>query len=260
MITTTLMADSALAVAILMLSVWSVSLVVRDVSIIDLVWGVGFVLIAWVTFFQAEASHRDLFTSSLTSLWGIRLSLHLAWRNLGKPEDRRYRAMRDRSGKWFPLSSLLTVFALQGVVMWCVALPLMSAQSSTPGIRLCSILGTVVFVIGLLFEAVADWQLLRFKANPGHSGKLLNQGLWRFSRHPNYFGEILVWWGLYLVSLGGGSAGWTVLSPILMTFLLMKVSGVTLLERSLAQEKPEYEQYRATTNALVPWFPKQQRR
>ncbi|HSG69942.1 MAG TPA: DUF1295 domain-containing protein [Planctomycetaceae bacterium] len=255
-----LMLQSAIVIAVMMFSVWGMSVPLRDVSIVDLVWGLGFVLVAWSAFLQAEQTQRDLLSPILISLWGIRLSVHLTWRNHGKPEDKRYQAMRARHGSRFPIVSLLSVFGLQGVVMWCVALPLMSAQETEPGPPILAIAGTIVFVVGFLFESVADWQLSRFKSAPANSGRVMNRGLWRFSRHPNYFGEILVWWGMFLVTLGAGAAWWTVLSPLLMTFLLMRVSGVTLLEKSLLKDKPEYAEYRASTNTLIPWFPRHRQR
>jgi steroid 5-alpha reductase family enzyme len=248
--------QAAAVITAMMVAVWTLSLPLRNVSIIDLVWGLGFVLVAWISYFTGEPAHRDALTPILVSCWGIRLSAHLAWRNHGVPEDRRYRAMRERGGRRFPIVSLATVFGLQGAVMWCVAWPLMSAQMNPPANRIAQIAGAVLWGIGFVYESVADWQLARFKSRPEHAGRVLDRGLWRFSRHPNYFGEILVGWGLFLSAWGAGAAAWTVFSPLLMTFLLIKVSGVTLLEKSLLRDKPEYAAYRWSTSPLIPWFPR----
>ena len=250
---------NAAVVAGMMLCVWVVSLILSDVSIVDLVWGAGFVVIAGVSFFiTGDPTLQKWIILGLTSLWGIRLTGYLAWRNLGKPEDFRYRAMRERHGSQFAFRSLLTVFGLQGVIMWIVSVPLQTGQLSynQDRIGIATVLGVLLWFAGFVFESVGDWQLARFKANPENNGKVMDRGLWRYTRHPNYFGDFLVWWGLFCVSFGRGAAWWSVIGPIVMSILLMRVSGVTLLESSLRTRKTGYESYIRRTNAFFPFPPK----
>lgn len=251
------LSNAATAVALMMLCVWAISLLKRDVSIVDIGWGPGFVLIAWVTFFGSTQTPRCWLLASLVTIWGLRLAVYLAWRNHGKPEDYRYKSMREKHGSRFPIVSLFTVFGLQGVVMLIVSLPILTGQtleSATP-LDGTAIAGIVVWAIGFIFEAGGDWQLARFKSNPNNQGKVLNTGLWRFTRHPNYFGDFAIWWGTWLVALGGASGWWSAIGPAIMSVFLMKFSGVGLLERNLTK-KPGYADYISQTNAFFPWFPK----
>lgn len=238
---------------------WLVSLKLRDASIVDMVWGSGFVLIAWIAYFLGGgAPSRRLLMATLVTVWGLRLSGYLIWRNLGKGEDYRYQAMRKEHGDRFPLVSLLRVFVLQAVVMWLVSFPVQAAQMAAEP----SALGWLDFVgcgfcaIGVFFEAVGDAQLARFKANPQNAGKVMDRGLWRYTRHPNYFGDFMVWWGIYWVALSTVSAWWTIFGPALMSFFLMRVSGVPLLERSLRKNRPDYDAYIARTSAFFPRPPR----
>ncbi len=250
----------ALGVALaLMTVVWVLSLLKRDASIIDIFWGLGFVVLAWLYFSLSDAdTTRRLLVASLVTLWGLRLSLYILWRNWGKGEDYRYREMRARNPKSFPWRSLFTVFWLQALLLWVISLPLLQAEWSAVPVGLTGLdgLGTLFFAVGFVFEAVGDWQLARFKSDPANAGRVLNQGLWRYTRHPNYFGDAMVWWGLFFFALATPRSLWTVYSPILMTFLLMKVSGAALLEKRLKDVKPAYRDYVARTNAFFPWFPK----
>jgi steroid 5-alpha reductase family enzyme len=250
----------ALGVALALMSVvWILSLLKRDASIIDIFWGLGFVILAWLYFNLSEAeTPRRLLTAVLVTLWGLRLSLYILWRNWGTGEDYRYREMRARNPRSFPWRSLFTVFWLQAVLMWFISLPLLQAEWSTLPTRLIWLdwLGVLFFALGFVFEAVGDWQLARFKADPANSGRVLNRGLWRYTRHPNYFGDAMVWWGFFLIAVATPRSLWTLYSPILMTVLLMKVSGVALLEKRLKDVKPAYRDYVARTNAFIPWFPK----
>jgi steroid 5-alpha reductase family enzyme len=249
---------SAIAVTILMILVWLESLRRRDASIVDCVWGLGFAVVSWVAYGCAtERSGVSMLLPVLTSVWGVRLSAYLTWRNHGKPEDYRYRAMREKWGESFPLVSLITVYGLQGVVMWIVSLPVqVGAVSATHVTTPLLVAGIGMWAIGLGFETIGDWQLKRFKSNPENQGRVLDTGLWRYTRHPNYFGDALVWWGLFLVGYSTSGAWWSVVSPIVMTILLMKVSGVTLLEESLRKTKSGYESYVARTNAFFPGPPR----
>lgn len=239
--------------------VWLASLAVRDVSIVDVAWGLGFVLLVWL--YRATAptvTPRALIVTLLVTLWGLRLSGYILWRSRGKGEDYRYREMRERHGHRFPLRSLFTVFWLQAVILWVVALPLLAAQRAAQpaSLVLLDVVALVLVAVGLLFETVGDWQLARFKADPANRGTVMDRGLWRYTRHPNYFGDALVWWGFFGFALAAG-AWWTVPSPLLMTFLLLWVSGVALLERGLERTKPEYRSYAERTSAFVPWFPRE---
>ena len=243
-------------IAGIMLTLWLVSLPLRNASIVDVFWGVGFVVIVWVTFFAAGSmSPRSLLICVLTSLWGLRLAGYLAWRNLGKGEDYRYGAMRERFGRRFPLISLFVVFWLQGLIMWLVAFPIQTAHFGAAPLGWIDAIGASVWAVGWLFESIGDLQLARFKADPVNRGKVMDRGLWRYTRHPNYFGDFLVWWGLYCIAAVGG-AWWTIFSPILMSVLLIRVSGVTLLEHSLKKNRPGYVDYVARTSPFFPWPPK----
>jgi steroid 5-alpha reductase family enzyme len=242
-------------IAVIMLILWLISLLIRNSSIVDIFWGMGFVLIVWTTFAVARSmSSRSLLISVLTSVWGLRLAGYLAWRNLGKGEDYRYRAMREKFGDRFSLISLFVVFWLQGLIMWLVAFPIQVAHFETVPLRWLDAIGAVIWVVGWLFESVGDWQLARFKAEAANHGKVMDRGLWRYTRHPNYFGDFLVWWGFYVIALSAGG-WWTIFSPILMTILLLRVSGVALLERSLTEKRPGYDAYVARTSAFFPWPP-----
>ena len=255
----TLLATTGLATAALMLAVWLLSLKRKDASIVDSVWGMGFALIAVVAYVATEGCLlRKRLITALTIIWAVRLSLHIFLRNRGKGEDYRYSAMRRKHGARFPLVSLYTVFGFQGLLMWLVSLPLQVAQRAAAPAALGWLdgIGAGVWLIGFLFEAIGDWQLKRFKADPANRGKVMNRGLWRYTRHPNYFGDALVWWGYFLIALATPSSLWTIISPVVMTTLLMKVSGVALLEKGLVKTKPDYQDYARRTRAFFPWFPK----
>jgi len=247
------------ATAALMLGVWVLSLVKKDASIVDTFWGLGFVLIAAVCCAIGEGYEmRRILITALSAVWGFRLAGHIFWRNKGKGEDFRYRAMRARHGKRFPVVSLYSVFAVQGLLMWVISLPLQIGEISRVPAKLTWLdwTGAIVWLIGFAFESIGDVQLARFKAEPKHTGKVMDRGLWRYTRHPNYFGDALLWWGFFLIALNTPSGVWTVISPLIMTGLLMKVSGVALLEKTLMKTKPEYRDYVRRTNAFFPWPPR----
>lgn len=243
----------------LMTAVWLVSLVRRDVSTVDSFWGIGFLLASWVYWSAAETTVvRQFVVLTLVHAWGLRLSLYLARRNWGKPEDRRYRAMRERAGSRFAWTSLFVVFWLQAALAWAISFPLHAALVAGGPVELTRLdwLGLVLFLGGFSFEVVGDWQLARFKADPDTVGKVCDRGLWRYTRHPNYFGEALLWWGIGCFALATPGGGWTLVGPTLITALLLKVSGVSLLERDLQQTKSGYREYVLRTSAFIPWFPK----
>lgn len=247
--------NSATVISGLMFTIWLISLILKDASVVDLIWGLGFVLVAWTSVLTTQSNNWIL--PLLTTVWGLRLSGYLAWRNYGQSEDYRYRAMRDHHGKSFPLVSIVTVFGLQGLIMWIVSLPLQAGAIATNYVwKWLLIPGVVLWAIGLCFETLGDWQLARFKANRNNSGAVLDSGLWRYTRHPNYFGDFAVWWGVYFVAMAHSGAWWTVIGPIVMSVFLMRVSGVTLLEKSLTKTKPQYADYIARTNAFFPGPPR----
>jgi steroid 5-alpha reductase family enzyme len=238
---------------------WLLSLKRRDASIADVCWGAGFALLAWLYCLLSPASTpRSWLVASLVTLWGARLSIHIFRRNHGHGEDRRYQAMRATHGAAFWWRSLFTVFWLQGAILWFVALPvLVAVRASRPaGLTAVDGLGVVLFSIGFAFEAVGDHQLARFKKEPSSRGQVLDRGLWRYTRHPNYFGDATLWWGLYVIACATPGGWLTALSPALMTYLLVRVSGVRLLEKDLRKSRPGYREYIARTPAFVPWFPR----
>jgi steroid 5-alpha reductase family enzyme len=251
---------TALAAAAAMMSlVWVLSLIKHDAGIIDVFWGLGFLLVTWLYFFMTEgATARRYVVLCAVTLWGLRLSLYILKRNWGKAEDYRYREIRERNPRTYPWRSLFTVFWLQAFLLWAISMPLLQAQRSAvpAGLTWTDALGALAFAVGLAFEAGGDWQLARFKRDPANAGKVLDRGFWRSTRHPNYFGDAMVWWGLFLFAAATPRSLWTIYSPVLMTVLLMRVSGVTLLEKRLAEVKPGYREYVERTNAFFPWFPK----
>ncbi|MFZ8999455.1 MAG: DUF1295 domain-containing protein [Ilumatobacteraceae bacterium] len=249
---------AAIAIAVLMFGTWLLSLVLRNASIVDIVWGLGFVVVAWVVRLQGDTeTSRQWLLVVLVTVWGLRLAGYLFWRNHGEPEDYRYRAMRKRWGSRFPIVSLLTVFALQGALMWIVSLPVQLGQVPTdPGPGLLAVVGTIVFLVGFVFEAGGDLQLARFKADPANEGKVMDRGFWRYTRHPNYFGDACAWWGIALVAAESGLGAWGLIGAFVMNVLLLKVSGVALLEKSLKKRKPEYQAYVERTSSFFPRPPR----
>lgn len=237
--------------------VWIASVKLRDASIIDPCWGLGFVLIAWQSaLINGFTDSRTILLVTLITIWGTRLSAFLLYRNHGHGEDRRYTVMREHHGLRFWWVSLFTVFLLQAILLWLIAWPFQVAMARrhSPGWNWLDAIGLVVWTAGFLFEAVGDWQLARFKSDPANANRVMDRGLWRYTRHPNYFGDCCVWWGIYLIAATGG-ASWTIASPLLMTVLLLKVSGVSLLESTIIDRRPDYAQYQAQTSAFFPWPP-----
>lgn len=239
--------------------VWILSLYLEDASIMDPAWGFGLVAVAWYPQLAAGGplAERDWLLLGAVSLWGLRLGGYLTWRRWGQPEDKRYRRWREEAGSDWWWKSYFKVFLLQGVLMWVISSPLV-ATAVAPGVGLTWVdgLAGVLWLIGFVTEAVADWQLARFKLDLANRGALLTEGLWRYSRHPNYFGETLQWWAFYGFAVAAG-AWYTLISPLLMTFLILRVSGIPILERDLSKAKPGYEEYARRTPAFAPWFPQE---
>ena len=238
---------------------WLASIPLRNVSIVDMFWGMGFVIVgAWAFMTGQGDPGRKWLLLFLVGIWGLRLSGYLAWRNWGKPEDFRYQKFRQDYGPqrywWF---SFFQVFLLQGVLMGVIVLPVVFAHAAGEGrpIGAWDVAGALVWLIGFFFESVGDWQMARFKGNPANKGKVMDRGLWRFTRHPNYFGDSAVWWGYGLIAVGAG-VWWAAIGSVIMTALIIKVSGVALLEKSLGSTKPGYADYVRRTRAFFPWPPK----
>ena len=231
---------------------WLLSLRLHKVSIVDSLWSLLFVLAAFTYAYAAGAwQGRALLVLTLVTLWALRLSVHITWRNWGHGEDPRYQAIRSRNEPNFSIKSLYLVFGLQAVLAWIISLPTLGAILSVGALTVQDAAGTGLWLVGVIFEAGGDWQLARFKADSGNRGRVMDRGFWRFTRHPNYFGDFCVWWGLYLIAAGAG-AWWSFPGPLVMSVLLLKVSGVTLLESDIAKRRPEYVDYIKRTNAFFP--------
>ncbi|HET6412397.1 MAG TPA: DUF1295 domain-containing protein [Anaeromyxobacter sp.] len=256
---TTIFLASALVPAVVMVAIWGASLRLRDVSIVDVFWGPAFAAVAWTAVAVAGPTPRGLLAAVLVTVWGLRLGIHLGLRKRGQGEDRRYAAMRAVRGPRFAAESLLTVFLLQAALLWVISLPLQTAAARGSGsLSTLDALGALVALAGVAVEATADAQLARFLARPGSRGQVMQEGLWRWSRHPNYFGDFLAWWGLGLLGVAAGAA-WALVGPTVMSVLLLRVSGVTLLERTISERRPGYTAYAARTSSFFPWPPRRER-
>lgn len=255
----TIFLTAGAVIFVLMLLLWLVSLLLKNSSIVDIFWGFGFVISAWVYYFLTPDGFmiRKLLVTGLATLWGLRLTIHVLTRNWGKPEDFRYQKWRKEHGRVWWIRSLFQVFILQGFLMWIISTPLLAAQySGVPSrLTLFDYAGVVLWIIGFFFETVGDLQLSNFRNNLANKGHILNTGVWRLTRHPNYFGDSAQWWGYFLFALAAGG-WWSLFSPVIMTLFLIKVSGVALLEKTLKDTKPGYREYMETTSAFIPWFPK----
>ena len=246
-----------LVIVVVMTSVWILSTVIRDASIVDIVWGAGFVVVAWSSWITSDADGlAALAVRVCVTVWGLRLAGYLAWRNLGKGEDFRYQAMRRKYGARFPLISFVTVFLLQGALMWVVSLPVQVVHDVDPQASPVLVVGVAVWAIGLAFEVVGDLQLARFKADPASAGRVMDTGLWRYTRHPNYFGDFLVWWGIAIMALSNVASMVGMIGAVVMSLLLMRVSGVPMLEHSMAKRRPGYVEYQRRTSAFFPRPPR----
>ena len=244
------------AIAAIVVATWMLGTVKRDVSIVDSVWSLLFLAAALVYVRRSSiTAPRDAWLVALVTIWALRLAIYLTWRNWGEPEDHRYVKMRKSNQPNFAFKSLFIIFLLQGVLAWIVSLPLIAAANSAQPLTALDYLGALVVLFGTWFESVGDMQLARFKADPGNRGKVMDTGLWRYTRHPNYFGEFCVWWGFYLMAVAAGG-WWSLPGPLLMSFLLLKVSGVTMLEKDIGERRPGYREYIQRTNTFFPGKPR----
>ncbi|MFM1887337.1 MAG: hypothetical protein RL026_2494 [Pseudomonadota bacterium] len=234
---------------------WLASLPLRNVTLVDSLWSLMFLLAAGVYAWGAvPGTPRTTLVLVLTGLWALRLSVYLTLRNWGHAEDHRYAAIRRNNSPGFAFKSLYIVFGLQAGLAWVVSLPLLGAINSPAPLGLLDVAGVLLWLAGMVFEAGGDWQLSRFKADPANAGKVLDRGLWALTRHPNYFGNACLWWGFYLMAVQAG-AWWTLPGPVLMTWLLLKISGVALLEKDIGERRPDYADYIRRTPAFLPRWP-----
>ncbi len=235
---------------------WIISLVKRDVSIVDGVWSL-MLLAAAVVYSSAIEPYtsRSSLILTLVLLWALRLSVHIMWRNWGELEDRRYRDIRQKYEPNFALKSLGIIFIFQAVLAWIISMPLWAALTVPIEMTAVDMLAVALWTVGMTFETVGDWQLARFTSEAANRGKVMDRGLWRYTRHPNYFGECLIWWGFYVFAVPVG-AWWTIVGPLLLTYMLLKFSGVTLLEQTIVERRPAYREYIKRTNAFIPGPPK----
>lgn len=261
--TLTVMLASAAGALALVITVWLASLWLRDASIIDIFWGVGFIVIGWVCFAVGHGDRdRRLLLAILVTIWGARLAVHIGRRNRGKGEDPRYVAMRERDGARFWLTSLYRVFLIQAATMWIISLPLQAAGSlgGRRDLGALDAIGAAVWLVGFGFESLGDLQLDRFKAAPDSRGKVMSRGLWRYTRHPNYFGDATLWWGLGLIGLGAGlAAAWGLIGSAVDTLILTRVSGKPILERDIETRRPGYRDYIERTSGFFPLPPRRRR-
>ena len=250
---------SAGAVTALMLVTWLASLSLRDASIVDVVWGLGFVLVAWLGFALGDGpTERRTLVAVLVTIWGLRLAGYMLWRKHGEGEDFRYREMRAQHGRRFGIVSLFSVFLFQGVGIWAVSLPVQAAAGlpGPSGLTALDLTGLGLWMVGMVFEVGGDLQLTRFRADPANRGSVMDQGLWRYTRHPNYFGDLCVWWALFLIALAADDAWWAIAGPLTMTAIFLKFFGVPMMESHLGTAKPGYAEYVRRTSAFFPRPPR----
>jgi steroid 5-alpha reductase family enzyme len=252
---------NALIVAACFVLLWIISIATRDPSFVDSWWALGLALLAAASLLQVpDPGPRNILLAVLCVVWGLRLGLYLLWRWRINGADPRYEAMLGKAQRergWsFAKASLLLVFALQAPLQFIVGLPVILGQSGSGDIGLLSYIGAALAITGIAFESIGDWQLVRFKSDPTNHGKVLDIGLWRYTRHPNYFGDACVWWGLYLIAAQSPVGVWSLPGPVLITFLLTRFSGVPTVEGSMRKRRPDYEAYIKRTSGFIPWFPK----
>ena len=246
------------AAVLLYMTGWFIAARVRGRNdIADVAWGVGFILVAAVSLITSGVySVRAVLVSGLVLVWGVRLALHIHSRNRGRGEDPRYLKWREEWGKWFVVRSFLQIFMLQGLLLLLVAVPVIYANTAAAAtLGWLDLLGLAIWLTGFCFEAVGDLQLLRFIRNPDNRGKLMTSGLWRYTRHPNYFGEVTLWWGIWLMTLDLPGGWLTVIGPLTITVLILKVSGIPMLEKPY-EEREDFQEYRRRTSAFFPLPPK----
>ncbi len=245
-------------IVIAYMTIWFfIALAKKRNDVADVAWGPGFIVVAVISLIiAANFSHRALIVSSLVFIWGIRLSLHIGKRHIGKPEDSRYAKWRKEWGKAFLIRSFLQVFMLQGLLLFLVGAPIIVINTAPPSpIGILDILGICIWILGFTFETVSDWQLAQFLKIPSKKGEVMTTGLWRYSRHPNYFGEVTLWWGIYIIALSVPTGWLSIIGPLTISFLILKVSGIPMLEEGF-RDNPNFQQYKERTSAFFPLPPK----
>jgi len=240
------------AVLTLSFFTWFISLLKKDVSIVDITWSLMLVLASTIYILSTNVQSREWLIFTLVVIWGVRLALYITLRSWGEAEDSRYQDIRKKYSPNFPLKSLFIIFVFQAVLAWVLSLPLLLVMTNPSNWVLLDYLAITLVLFGIIYESVADYQLYRFKCLDKNKGKVMDAGLWAHSRHPNYFAESMVWWGLFLFALAQGY-WWVVISPLMITYLLLKFSGVTLMEETITERRPQYRQYIVNTNAFLPW-------
>jgi steroid 5-alpha reductase family enzyme len=248
---------AALAIFIYMTGFFVLAVVRKKNDIADIAWGMGFIVVDVVTLaLNGAVTPRRLAVLALVVIWGVRLAVYITLRNRGKPEDYRYAKWREDWGRSWLIRSYLQVFLLQGLFMWLISLPISIVNANDEGgFGFLAVLGILVWIVGFLFESIGDHQMDVFRSNPANKGQIITTGLWRYTRHPNYFGEVTQWWGVWLVALGA-PLGWLgIIGPLTITILLLKVSGVPLLE-ARTEGRPGWAEYKARTSVFMPWFPR----
>lgn len=248
---------SAICVFLYMSFIFALARIKKDNSIVDIAWGIGFIFVTVLTFFlEAGFMPRHILVSALILAWGARLATHIAVRNKGRGEDFRYAQWRKDWGKWFIIRSYFQIYVLQGFLLLVISFPVMLINhSDEQGLGFLDIIGLIIWLKGFFFEAVGDCQLSKFKRKPENKGKIMTRGLWRYTRHPNYFGETAMWWGIFFIALSVRNGLTAIISPLVITFLLLRVSGVTMLEKKYVGNK-EFAEYAKRTSAFFPWFSK----
>jgi steroid 5-alpha reductase family enzyme len=240
-----------------MTALFFLALIRHDNSIADVAWGPGFVAVAWITLYINEPfTLRQLIAAAMISVWGFRLAIRIHLRNRGKGEDVRYRKWRESWGEHFIIRSYFQVFVLQGFILLLNIFPVLvinTYDSGTPGFL--DLLGVILWVMGFCFESISDWQLDRFMANPTNRGKIMDRGLWRYSRHPNYFGEVTMWWGIFILALSVPWGWISIIGPLTITATILFVSGIPMTEK-LMEGNPAFAAYKKRTSIFIPWFPK----
>jgi len=236
---------------------FAVSLIKKRNDVADIAWGLGFIFLAWSSFLLSSSSNwRSIVVNLLVTVWGGRLAWHIYERNRKKEEDYRYLAWRKEWGKWFYLRAYFQVFIFQGLLLFLIALPILFINNNhAGGPAAWDVFGLTIWTIGFFFEVIADWQLSKFKKSPDNKGKIMQKGLWHYSRHPNYFGEVTLWWGIFLIALGLPSGFYTLVGPITITILILFISGIPLLEKRYAG-RPDFEEYKKRTSVFIPLKPK----
>jgi len=241
-----------------MITLWLISIPLRDVSFVDSFWATGFIIVAGATYaMTGGGTDRRQLLLLITAIWGARLAAYLFLRWQREGPDGRYVALLKKAPGNVHLFSLRKVFLLQGPMLWLVSLPVQLGQIPSEPLTLGILawIGVALAVIGIFFEAVGDHQMAAFKSDPANQGKVMDRGLWRYTRHPNYFGDCCVWWGLYLIAAETGLGAWSIIGPVLLSWLLIRWSGVPLLERRLQRSRPGYAEYLQRTSSFFPWPP-----